>query len=342
MKREAQSLMMDSLNCAITDPINNLKVGSTVTFGNTVRTIALDMSKHEKAPEFIRLSESLTLNIFSIMNEPKNLLTEKNIQIVFSKMHKMTLKTEEKEKWVTVLGEQVKTAQFGSLFQFVCMQIVERIMSMENKLRKGDVNTTVTEYAFTPAEQEVIRYAAGYIIYSLRKRYYKLSRSTKKTTKVAATATLQFLDLVKVKAHGLESKTFLDFTRKWIELRNRGGLVVINDDMYLFIRRIESCVRSILDFQFIKNYKGEDLRDVIGERILKNSTVNNYWDKLARNIENTKLKNFLKEQIISKWVDIRARSYVNAYIQIVKRIANKGQSKSVSKTAEPALRKQIH
>ena len=104
-----------------------------------------------------------------------------------------------------------------------------------------------------------------------------------------------------------------------------------------------SKVRSILDLQFLKNYRGEDLRDVIGEKILKNSTVNVYWDKLARNLENVKLKHLLKEQIISKWVDIRARSYVNAYVQIVKRVANKEQSKSsVSKTAEPALRKQIH
>ena len=239
------------------------------------------------------------------------------------------------------MGGKASSSHFSSLFQFLCMQVVQRIMAIENERREKQ--PTSPEYPFSREEQEVIRYAAGYIVYSLRKRYFSLTKSEKQSTKIAAIASLQFLDSVKVKADGLEAKTFLDFSRNWIELRNRGGLVMINDEMLLFIRRIESLVRGVLDLNFLKCYRGQDLRDVIGEKIATNSVVNIYWDKLTRNLENKKLKQLLKEQFISKWVDIRARSYVNAYMQMVKRVANKGQSKSsVSKTAEPALRKQIH
>ena len=86
------------------------------------------------------------LIIFSIMNEPKNLLTEKNIQIEFSKMH--DIKNRRKRN-MTFLGEQV-----------------ERIMSIENKLRNWDLNKIFPEYAFNPAEQGVISYAACYMIYT--------------------------------------------------------------------------------------------------------------------------------------------------------------------------------
>ena len=49
--------------------------------------------------------------------------------------------------------------------------------------------------------------------------------------------------------------------------------------------------------------------------------------------------------MIIKWIDIRAKSFVNAYIQVLKRRINSHTSDSgikLATIAEPALRKTLH
>ena len=50
---------------------------------------------------------------------------------------------------------------------------------------------------------------------------------------------------------------FLDYTRSRTERRDRGGLFCVNDEFYIFIRRIENIARSILNKEFFRNYNGE-------------------------------------------------------------------------------------
>jgi len=82
----------------------------------------------------------------------------------------------------------------------------------------------------------------------------------------------------------------------------------------------------------------------------RNVGVNLAWENIAKNIPNDDLKNVLKQQVIAKWIDIRTRSFVKCFVQIIKRnlnnlIRNKkeeAKKKSVSLTTEPALRKTLH
>ena len=98
-----------------------------------------------------------------------------------------------------------------------------------------------------------------------------------------------------------------------------------------------------MTLSFLKYYRGEDLRDAISDKLKDSELVTSYWEKLCRNIDNEKLKELLRNQFINKWIDIRARAYVNAYLQIVKRVNNKQSEKlKLSKIAEPALRKTIN
>ena len=92
----AVKLILDSLNAAINDPINNLKVGSEPTFGNIVAQIAVSLVSSEQSGEFKQLSDQLVSKVFLTLTNVDDLTTEKNMQIVFTNIHKLTLNFEEK------------------------------------------------------------------------------------------------------------------------------------------------------------------------------------------------------------------------------------------------------
>ena len=65
--------------------------------------------------------------------------------------------------------------------------------------------------------------------------------------------------------------------------------------------------------------------------MINNENVNTSWESLSRNIPNEALSMIVKKQFMLKWIDIRARSYVRTYVQILK--------SKISKKSDPAARK---
>ena len=61
-------------------------------------------------------------------------------------------------------------------------------------------------------------------------------------------------------------ESFLDYTRKWAELVNKGGLIEVNNNFFIFIRRTETYVQQILNLEPLKNYEGEELRKSSGRK----------------------------------------------------------------------------
>ena len=86
------------------------------------------------------------------------------------------------------------------------------------------------------------------------------------------------------------------------------------------------------------------MREVLHEKISNNTDINYTWDSMCRHIPHNDLQQVLKKQFVSKWIDLRAKAFVNCYVQVVKRHAKKskgGKLKSFSKKAEPAMRKKL-
>ena len=48
--------------------------------------------------------------------------------------------------------------------------------------------------------------------------------------------------------------SFTDYTGSWVERVNRGGLFLVSNDFYIFIRNIEFKVRKILNVSFLISY----------------------------------------------------------------------------------------
>ena len=85
-----------------------------------------------------------------------------------------------------------------------------------------------------------------------------------------------------------------------MEQVNRGGLVEVTDEFYLFIRSIENSIRKTFNIGLIRRYEGEDLRDVLRNEILQNYLVERYWHSFVHYLQSEQLANTLKLQIVEK------------------------------------------
>ena len=108
--------------------------------------------------------------------------------------------------------------------------------------------------------------------------------------------------------------------------------------LFIFVRHVESVPRTDLNKSLMINYCGEDLKDVLLEKFLKHDLIGKSWCPLTRYIENDSLKDTMKIAALKKWIRIRARSFVNAWTQLVKRKSGKI---NISNKSEPSLRKTL-
>ena len=94
---------------------------------------------------------------------------------------------------------------------------------------------------------------------------------------------------------------------------------MVNYDLFILVRRIENTVRQLLNIEMLKSYRGEDLRDLLMTQLVKHNGIYVTWENLSRLIPNEDLRKELKREIIAKWVDIRTRSFVKSFVQMIKR-----------------------
>ena len=97
--------------------------------------------------------------------------------------------------------------------------------------------------------------------------------------------------------------------------------MLVSDDFYMFVRGIENEVGKVLTINFMIVYCGEDVKEVILEKLNANPFIQNMWDTLAKDFCNKHLTEKLKLQILKKWINIRINAFVNVYVQIIIRKA---------------------
>lgn len=128
-----------------------------------------------------------------------------------------------------------------------------------------------------------------------------------------------------------------DFTRRLVKQVDRAGLIEVKDEFYLFIESIENPLRETLNINLIRRYEGEDLRDVLRNKVLQKYLVEKYWQSLVYYFPSEQLANTLKLQIVEKRTDIRALSFVSCYVSSSSKIQN-----VILTRTEPVMRKTLH
>ena len=78
--------------------------------------------------------------------------------------------------------------------------------------------------------------------------------------------------------------TFLKYTKTWIDRVNRGGLLLISDELYIFVRGMENQARKVLTINFLIAYCGEDVRQVILEKFIGKQYPQNFAFLIQRTL----------------------------------------------------------
>ena len=344
----AKSFVISALNAASTDPINNMIIPGVVTPGNRVKNASLAILQDQDSSDFSELCQHLIHDITSLMSG--NLRKDNDLEEMWRKLHMYTTGFDARIMWKIICEKDlvdvdIQSPVFVSLLHFLTMQCVKSIMTFENKHHEQKMGEL--DLKLSVEEQEVIRYVSGYLIFSLKIKYEKMAKSI--CSKEIAVAALQLLSSLQMVGESkLASQTFLEFSKKYLEKKNRGGIVKPNDAMFIFVRGIENVVRNVLNINLMRAYQGQDLRDVIEKQLCKSTLIDSNWEKLSRLMPNKALADSIKIQLIRKWVDIRARSFVNSYVQTAKRklhqikaakTKKKSSDETLSSKAEPKKKK---
>lgn len=311
------------------DPIFNIRFPGHITPGNAAADLASEVLESWEEiivrPSFTNFKKSLDQRFIGILENTRITPSQRNkICTTF-----FNLRFDEAliAEWHGLIGGSSHAC--NTLFQDCLDRFYKHSLAWRTatlfppKAAELDLKLTV-------AEEQTLRYVAGYVSFSISKFY------ARKSTEVGK-AILQLVQSWKVqKDHGTEN-TFLAYTNKWVDRVNRGGLYVVNDDFYIFIRRVENAARTILNRSLMVKYRGEDLREVLMNAFNASEGIDTAWSTLTRCVENEKVCALLKQQILKKWISIRARSFLKSWTQMVKR----KNLHELSEKSEPSLRKAL-
>ena len=144
------------------------------------------------------------------------------------------------------------------------------MLVLENELYLRAPEINVNDKLSTN-EHDIIHYVSGYILFALINRYKRFDESGNMESKDA----VLFFSLLKCVTHEVEAYNFLHFVKKWTNLIDRDGLIKVNDQFFLFIKYVETPARKTLTFSFMKTYKGEDIRQLLHEKLEESNMINN-------------------------------------------------------------------
>jgi len=125
---------------------------------------------------------------------------------------------------------------------------------------------SVSDVTFSSDELNVLRYVGGYVARQLLKRYEK------KPGEIYS----QYVACLGEMAVEGEGDDILSYTRRWMELVNRGGLFPLNDE-------IERCVRRFLPKHFLSPQNS--FQESVLSKIIENDDVQFYWTLLSQDIK---------------------------------------------------------
>ena len=110
------------------------------------------------------------------------------------------------------------------------------------------------------AEEQILYYVSGYIIFSMIGKYKRIINNNEKN--IAAKDALKFLNSLKTKCSEKIGTLLEDYVERWIEITDRGGLVKANEEFYSFVLKSEEVARSFMTLDLLRKNQNEDMREI--------------------------------------------------------------------------------
>ena len=288
--------------------------------------------------QFVKISVKKVLEMIPNSHE------KKHFEHMFKSFNIRICSTEHFELWSSVISSVgcslfINTKESRVLLHFIYSELLKTILEIRNNhLDRNLEEISADKLKLSENEENILRYVAGYVPFSILK----------------SIGQADFDDDIILLIHSWnidqqgKDMGFLEYTKEWTNKIDRGGLFKVNDEFYIFIRRIENVARTILNRNLLVTYAGENLRTVLIEKFQKSKLINESWIQITRDIENSGSTEKLKKLIFNKWINIRANAFIKAWVDLVKYkyFENLNKKKDVTKTidvkGQPALRKTLN
>ena len=167
-------------------------------------------------------------------------------------------------------------------------------------------------------EENAVRYASGYVGMKLMKQL--------KNVKGAKAA--QFRECLSQMSRTGEDKSFLDYTREWMESLDRGGLFDVSDDTFELVKAIEVKTRKVLP-QYLAGSAHSSKKELL-ELVVCDEMVQLKWKSVGADIVDDEDANDLLHQIVDMWITMRGFSITSKWMEDYKLAKNKTVKKAKS------------
>ena len=165
-------------------------------------------------------------------------------------------------------------------------------------------------------EENAIRYASGYVAMKLRKKFE--GKNGEKPS--------QFMECLTQMSNIGDDASFYDYTKKWVESVNRGGLFLVNDSTLRFFKSIEVKVQELLPHHLAKS---GDKKSLI-RTIVTDPDIEFNWCMLSVDIRKEEDASELLQIIVESWVTMRGFALTSMWLEEYKRATAKNVKKGKS------------
>lgn len=214
--------------------------------------------------------------------------------------------------WRSLLVELSLPGKFKDpwLIQVVSRLFLEKLVALKHPLPPSSGTSDHTKH-LSVDEHNALRYAAGYVFFSL-KRKYASNPLLLSWIKQQSDADNNVCDPDNLG----DSVNFSNFTKVWVNKVNRGGLFIVSDCAYEVFHAMEQVLRQFLSS--IPDNKHLD-KDRIISILLEDSSIQFYWSMMAFDFDTNTAQNVLQD-VIKLWITIRGHSYASAIVEEYKRL----------------------
>ena len=259
-----------------------------------------------------------------------------------------TLSQRRERLWVSfakIRAERLPTLWKRFLQDIGCASSIEEPLLMEltnesllesmakdmYSIPQPEERTPTCDMYLSKDEQNIIRYACGYVGMKLHNQFVKQPGEK-------AASFVECIDYM----HAVgPSSSLLEYTREWIDKVNRGGLFDVSDEAFHLFVAIEMAMRDRLATH-LQSSSTQDSKGKIVDHVIGDCDVQFYWSLLSVDIRDDKDSLELLRRVVELWLTIRGYSMSKMWMENYKCTVNtttkgkKGLRKDLKKQTQAA------
>ena len=214
--------------------------------------------------------------------------------------------------WEKFLHESPECEACPIFYQYVTDKVFKRLIFMHFPVAQSEHHTDTTMDNLSYEEANALRYTAGYVCRSVRK-------------KIGGSDELKLCLEELLADNDAEDITECSST-DWINICDRGGLTRVNDEAFAVFVAIEQVVRQHFHKDKASNvFTGS--RKELCATIVRNEDVLFYWCIVAADMDEENSTTLL-QMIVESWVTIRGFSFAGAWVELYKQRTKKTLKRS--------------